>query len=112
MTTPLDRRMRGGFVEIITRLFAVSIIFLSFAICSANAETSYLPEPESRDMEPMSFAECTDLIQSYQSTFGAPRVILDAPSLRVVQFDIDKQTEQVACDGDDNLITVLDFGND
>jgi hypothetical protein len=104
--------MRGGFVEIVTRLFAVSIISLSFAVGSANADTSYSSEPQSREMKPMSFAECTDLIQSYQSTFGAPRVILDAPSLRVVQFDIDQQTEQVACDGDDNLITVLDFDND
>lgn len=112
MITPLDLRMRGGFVEIITRLFAVSIIFLPFAVGSANADISYLPEPKNGEMEPMSFAECTDLIQFYQSTFGAPRVILDAPSLRVVQFDIDKQTEQVACDGDDNLITVLDFDSD
>ncbi len=99
-------------MENITRLLAVSIIFLSFSICSANADTAYLPELGNRDMEPMSFAQCTDLIQSYQSSFGAPRVILDAPSLRVVQFDFDKQTEQVACDGEDNLLTVLDVDND
>jgi hypothetical protein len=99
-------------MEIIIRLFAVSVILVPFAICSANADTSYSPDPDNRDTEPMSFAQCTDLIQSYQSSFGVPRVILDTPSLRVVQFDLDKQTEQVACDGEDNLLTVLDVDND
>lgn len=99
-------------MEIAIRSFAVSVIFVPFSICSANADTSYLPEAENRDTQSMSFAQCTDLIQSYQDSFGAPRVILDAPSLRVVQFDIDRQTEQVACDGEDNLITVLEVDSD
>ncbi len=99
-------------MKIITRLFAVSIVLLSVSVGSAHADTAYLPKLENRDMESMSFAQCTELIQSYQSSFGVPRVILDTPSLRVVQFDLDKQTEQVACDGEDNLLTVLDVDSD
>jgi hypothetical protein len=42
---------------------------------------------------------------------GPPRVILDAPALRIVRFATHDEKEQIACDGDD-VMTVMDIDDD
>ncbi len=91
---------------------AFAFALTAFPISSVSAETFYLSDPATPAVESMSFAECTDVIQNYVGTFGTPRVMLEVPMLRIVQFDVRDQTEQVACDGESNLMAVSEIGND
>jgi len=77
----------------------------------AHAATSIVPEPARHEVQPMNFAECGNVIQKFKESFGIPHVVFDTPTLRVVQFAVADQTEQIACDGDSNLITVFEVGN-
>jgi hypothetical protein len=88
-------------------IFAFALV--AIPITSAGAATSLSPEPGRREIVPMTFAQCTDLIQDYKGEFGTPQVILDVPTLRIVQFAVQSQTEQVTCDGESDLVTVFEI---
>jgi hypothetical protein len=96
------------------KLFHVAVLAVlsSLPVEAVQAETSYLLEPAQRQTVPMSFAQCNNLIHDYEGTFGTPRVILNVPTLRIVQFAMQNQTEQVACDGDSNVVTVFELGDE
>jgi hypothetical protein len=36
----------------------------------------------------------------------------DYPELRIVRFTTDSENEQIACDGDDGIMTVFDLDDD
>jgi hypothetical protein len=93
-------------------LFCTCFLMSAASADPSRAATSYLPEPPKHQIAPMSLAQCTELIDSYVGAFGTPRVVVDFPTLRIVQFDVQSQTEQVACDGDSNVIMVFDLEGD
>ena len=43
---------------------------------------------------------------------GPAHVVIDTPALRIVQFTNDSEREQITCDGDDSIMTVLDPDED
>ena len=47
-----------------------------------------------------------------RTSWDQPHVVIDTPALRIVQFTNDSEREQITCDGDDGIMTVLDPGED
>ena len=63
-------------------------------------------------VQPMGFAECTELIRIYEKDIGPARLVLEVPGLRIVQFSEPGLNEEIACDGDDNVMSEIDLSDD
>jgi len=97
----------------IISLILCGVIALGFPYVSlANTERPDQKETPNTDIRPMAFDQCIEILHNYQDEMGPPRVILDAPALRIVQFTTHDEKEQIACDGDDNVMTVMDIDDD
>ncbi len=89
------------------------VVTLGFPyVALANTERPDHQGVPNPDIRPMSFDQCLEILRNYQDDMGPPRIILNAPGLRIVQFTTQDEKDQIACDGDDNVMTVMDLDRD
>ncbi len=89
-----------------------AILVLTTGPLLANTELLEDSDQQHMDIRPMGFAECTDLIRDYEKDVGPSRPVLETPALRIVEFLQPTMNEEIACDGDDNVISEIDLSDD
>jgi hypothetical protein len=60
----------------------------------------------------MAFDECLEVQRDYEREIGRPEVVLDMTELRIVEFTLNNEHEEVACDALGQTITLLNIGED
>lgn len=89
-------------------LFALSFSYVAMA----STEPPYGEHALNPEMKSMAFAQCVEIIHDYENDLGPAKVVIDTPDLRIVRFTTDSENEQIACDGDDGIMTVFDLEDD
>jgi hypothetical protein len=74
----------------------------------ANTERPDQSDPPNPEIRTMAFDQCIEILHDYEHDLGPPQVILDTPDLRIVKFTSNSEQEQIACDGDGDIMAVLD----
>ncbi len=94
--------------------WALGAVILLITTQPLLANTEFLEDSDQRqiDIRPMGFAECTELIRDYEKDVGPAKSVLEAPGLRIVEFLQPSINEEIACDGDDNVISEIDLSDD
>jgi hypothetical protein len=93
------------------------LLYVSIAVCVpwialASTEQPYQDETPNPEILAMGFDECIEIQHGYERDVGAPQVVLDTPSLRIVMFKNTSENEEIACDGDGNIMSVLNLDDD
>ena len=102
----------GISMKIIFRGFC-TLFALSFSyVAMAGTTPPYGEDAPNPEMKSMAFAQCVEIIRDYENDLGPAKVVIDTPELRIVRFTTDSENEQIACDGDDGIMTVFDLDDD
>jgi hypothetical protein len=64
------------------------------------------------DVRPMGFAECIEIIRNYEKEVGPSQTLVSTPQLQIVEFLEPAANEEIACDGEDNVMSEFDLADD